>query len=188
MEKIKDGFCKKGIAFGIAISLVVLILSVMVPSTSAVKLDPGTPNDTSVSVGVTIFFSDVVLMIRGVGILPVDYLVFSIFNSLNHQQIASVNFSLDGDELSDPAHRFDVVNVTDISDLPFQKRENHHGHGYGYGYGYGPIDLTNIYTISYITQSPGKFYAKLFVISEKHTYASGKSKPFTVSPAPASPT
>ena len=118
---MRDGFWKKGVGFGVALLLVVLILSVLV-SASEVKLSTGAPNDTKVSVGDTIFFSDVSLKIRKAEVIPVDHLVFVIFNQWNDEGVASVNFSLRGDEIprSDPAGAFTVANVTDTSNLPYQ--------------------------------------------------------------------
>ena len=117
---MRDGFWKKGVGFGVALLLVVLIFSVLV-SASEVKLSTGASNDCKVFVGETLFFSDVTLKIRKAEVIPVDHLVFVIFNQKNDKHVASVNFSLVGDEISgsDPAGVFTVVNVTDTSNLPY---------------------------------------------------------------------
>lgn len=151
---MRDGFWKKGVGFGVSLLLVLLILSVLV-SASTVKLDTGAPSESKVFVGETVLFNDVAFMIRKAEIIPVDYLVFVIFNQSDDEEVASVSFSLIGDEISgsDPAGVFIVDNVTNTSNLPYQNGGS--GYGYGYGYGYGSMDLTVVYTISYMTQFPG---------------------------------
>ena len=121
-------------------------------------------------VGDTLVFNDVSLMIRKAEVIPVDDIVFAIYYQSNNEKVASVHFSLIGEEIigSDSAGVFTVDNVTDTSNLPYRS-----GGGYGYGYGYGSMDLTVIYNISYLTQAPGKFYAKLFVYSTTQVYDSG---------------
>lgn len=186
VETMKEGFWKIVVGLGVSFLLVFLISSILV-SASGVKLSTGTPSESKVFVGETVFFHDVSFMIRKAEVIPVDYLVFAIFNQSDDEEVASVHFSLIGDELSGshPINVFTVDTVTDTSNLPYQNGGG--GYGYGYGYGYGSMDLTIIYTISYMTHLPGKFYSKLFIYSVAQLYDSGKSKPFIVLQAPASP-
>jgi len=193
-------FLQKGIGMGVALSFVLLIFTVLLPSASAVQLSAGTPDDTSVEVGTTIIFEDVSLTIRSAEAIPVQYLTFMIFNSTNHHKVAKVRFSLEGSEISEtPKNAFSVVNVTNTSNLPFQSHGRyfgydertghnvtgfHHGVGYGYGYGYGTGDVIIQYTLTYKACKPGTFYAKLFVKTKKYTYASEKTTPFSVVPNP----
>jgi hypothetical protein len=196
---MRKGILKKGMGLGVAFLLILLIFAVLIPSAAAVKLTPGTPNDSSVIVGDTVFFNNVNLTIRGDEAIPVDDLVFAIYRCSDNQRVAHVHFSLFGIEIQDCAGVFVVVNVTDISNLPYQSGGSYYGYdertrctptrfdydyGYGYGYGYGSVDLTILYNITYKTQCPGTFYAKLFVNSTTHTYQSGKSSSFTVSSQP----
>lgn len=180
---MRDGFQRKIVGFGVSVLLILLIFSVLV-SASGVKLSTGVLGDSKVFVGDSLVFNDVSLMIRKAEVISVEYLVFAIYYQSNDEKVASVDFSLIGEEIigSDSAGVFTVDNVTDTSNLPYRSRGC-----YGYGYGYGSMDLTVIYTISYLAQAPGKFYAKLFVYSSTQVYDSGKSKPFRVFPAPSSP-
>lgn len=196
---------KKITGIVVALLLVTLIFSVLVPSTTAVIISTGIPNDSSVFVGDTIFFNTVNLTIRGDEAIPVDDIVFAVYRCSDNQLVAHVHFSLFGIEMSDPASVFTVMNVTDVSNLPYQSGGGYYGyderthctptgldydHGYGYGYGYrygygyGAVDLTILYNITYKAQCPGTFYGKLFVNSTTHTYKSAKSPSFTVSPKP----
>jgi hypothetical protein len=118
---MRNGLLRKGTGIGVALSLVLLIFTVLIPSASAVKLSPGTPNDTSVTAGTTIIFQDVNLTIRGAEAIPVKYLTFMIFNSTNNHKVAQVRFSLKGSEISEtPKKAFTIVNVTNTSNLPYQ--------------------------------------------------------------------
>jgi len=193
---MRKGLLRKGTGIGVALSLVLLIFAVLIPSASAVKLSPGTPNDSSVTAGTTIIFQDVNLTIRGVEAIPVKYLTFAIFNSTNNHKVAQVRFSLQGSEISEsPKGAFTVVNDTNTLNLPYQSGGNYYGydertghnvtgfhHGYGYGYGYDTPNLTILYTIEYKTCKSGTFYAKLFVKTSKYIYTSGETTLFTVLP------
>lgn len=196
---MKKGIWEKATGIGVALSLVLLIFAVLIPATSAVMLSPGFPNDSSVMTGTTIVFHNVNLTIRGAEAIPVKDLTFAIFD-MKHHQVADVRFSLDGTVISEtPSHAFTVMSVTDTSNLPYQSQGSyygvdertghnvtgfHNGYGYGYGYGYGETNLVIAYTITYKTCTPGTFYAKLFVKTQKYTYTSGQSISFTVSPKP----
>lgn len=194
---MKKGIWEKATGIGVALSLVLLIFAVLTPSTSAVNLSPGVPNNSSVMTGTTIVFNDVNFIIRSSEAIPVKDLTFAIFDTKNHQ-VADVHFSLDGTVISEtPKHAFTVVALTDTSNLPHQSGGSYYGldertghnitgfhKGLGYGYGYGNPDLVIAYTITYRTCTPGTFYAKLFVKTQKYTYTSGHSIPFTVSPKP----
>jgi hypothetical protein len=193
---MREGLVRKGVGIGVALSLVLLIFVVLLPATSAVKLSPGVPSDSSVTAGATILFQNVNLTIRGEEAIPVKYLTFAVFDSTKHHQVAEVRFSLNGTEISEvpPKGVFTVMNVTDTSNLPFQTGGKYYGYDertghnvtrfhYGYGYGYGGApDLLLVYTLTYRTCTPGTYYAKLFVKTQKYTYASGKTIPFTVLP------
>jgi PKD repeat protein len=188
---------KKIVAFGITVSLLVLIFLVLTPSPStAVYLNPGKPSSTSVYTDATITFSNVNLTIRGPEAIPVNYLNFSIRQSSNNQEIAYVKFSFKGTKISDsPVGKFTVTPITNTSNLPYQSSGNYYGYdertganysfGYGYGYGTGQTSLTILYTITYTTHTAGTFYAKLYVNSTINAtirnYISGSSTAFTVS-------
>jgi hypothetical protein len=191
----------KGEGLIIAVLLILLIFSVLVPSATAVVLFPGNPNDSSVVVGDTIFFNNVNLTIHRDEAIPVDDIVFAIYRCSDNKQVAHVHFSVFGIKIADtPNGAFTVMNVTNVSNLPYQSGGDYYGydeqtrwctptkfdydHGYGYGYGYGAVDLMVLYNITYQTQCPGTFYGKLFVNSTTHTYKSAKSASFTVSPKP----
>jgi hypothetical protein len=192
---------QKATGIGVALSLVLLIFAVLIPSASAVRLSPGAPNNTLITAGATIIFQDVNLTIRDAEAIPVTYLTFIIFNSTNNHKVAQVRFSLEGSEISETPHgAFTVVNVTNTSNLPYQSKGDYYGndertgrnitgfhHGFGYGYGYGTPDLTIVYTITYKTCKPGTYYAKLFVKATKYTYTSEETTPFTVLPKPPQP-
>jgi len=202
---MRKDLLRKGSGFSVALLLVLLIFAVLIPATSAVRLSPGAPNNTSVTAGTTITFQDVNLTIRDAEAIPVTYLTFIIFNSTNNHKVAQVHFSLQGSEISEtPNGAFTVVNVTNTSNLLYQSKGNyygydertghnvtgfHHGFGYGYGYdyGYGTPDLTLRYTITYKTCKPGTYYAKLFVKATKYTYTSEETTSFTVLPKPPQP-
>jgi PKD domain len=187
---MRKDFWPKGIAISIALLLVILIIIVFTPSFSAVKLTPGTPDKASLPIHTTIVFTDINLTIRSQEAIPVNYLVFQIFRNDNNEMIAQVNFSILGTEISDnPIDAFTVEKATVTSNIPFQTGGNHYGKdeetgvnitGFNYGYGASATDLSILYTITYTTHQTGTFYAKLFINSTTHTYASGESTPFTV--------
>ena len=165
--------------------LLVMIFLVLIPPATAVKLDPGIPDDTSVTTGTTIIFTDVNLTIRGEEKIPVDFLNFSIFNNANDQCVAFVTFFVDGAEIEDyPSNKFLVANTTVISDAwytygygygygEYGGDPQYFGYGYGYGYGEdGYSDITFLYDIEYTTHTTGTFYARLFVNSTSYTYES----------------
>ena len=181
----------------ISISMITLILFVLIPPATAVILSPGSPDDTSVSIGAIITFNNVNLTIRGVERIPVEFLNFSIFKETNDERVAYVNFSIDSTIISQsPDLTFTVTNITNIDDLPYDTGSNGYGYdenggtnysfGTGYGYGYaesGYTDVNILYTITYETHLAGTFYAKLFVNASTHTYASDESSTFTVTSA-----
>ena len=176
--------------------LLVTIFLVLISPATAVKLDSGIPDDTSVTTGTTIIFTDVNLTIRGDEKIPVDFLNFSIFNDATDQCVAFVTFFVDGTEIEDyPSNKFLVTNTTVISDdwytYGYGYGYDEYGgdpqyFGYGYGYGYGEdgySDITFLYDIEYTTHTTGTFYARLFVNSTSYTYESDESTTFSVSSA-----
>lgn len=182
---------QKGIALGITLSLVILIIAVFTPSYSAVKLSPGEPDKTTVMKNTKIVFSSVNLTIRGTEAIPVNYLMFTINQSINDNMVAYVMFSLNGTEILDfPPGAFTVKTLINTSDLPYQSAGSYYGYdeetgdivtGFTYGYGNSGVDLNILYNINYTTHKSGIFYARLFVNSTTiHTYASGLSQTFTV--------
>jgi hypothetical protein len=181
---------QKGVALGITLLLVLLIITVFTPSFSAVKLSPGQPDQTSVTKNTKIVFSSVNLTIRSREAIPVDYLMFTINQSSNDIMVAYVMFSLNGTKIIDyPLGAFTVKNLTNTSNLPYQSEGNFYGYdeeagrnvtGFNYGYGNSTVDLSILYDINYTTHVSGTFYARLFVNSTNHTYASGPSITFTV--------
>ena len=81
--------------------LLVMIFLVLIPPATAVKSDPDIPDDTSVTTGTTITFTNVNLTIRGLEKIPVNNLTFKIFNNANNQQVAYVIFYISGTEMED---------------------------------------------------------------------------------------
>jgi hypothetical protein len=193
----KDGW-RKGVSVSVALSLVILVFLVLLPAGTAVKVSGGIPSDFSINAGSTMSFQNVKLTIRAAEAIPVNYLTFEIFNSTTDHRVAWVRFTIMGKEMSEnPPRAFTVVNVTDTSALPRQCRGDYYGydeqagynvtrfhHGFGYGYGYGNLDLVIVYNITYKTCKPGTYYAKLFVKTQKYTYTSEETTPFTVLPKP----
>jgi len=191
---VKRGVKNKIIDLAVSITLIILIISTLIPPATAVYLSPGTPNKTSVNRGTTITFENVNLTIRGAEKIPVNYLNFSIFNKNNNKHIAHIHFYINGTEIEDyPSGKFTVTNITVLQDEWYgygyrwgydEQSSTNHSFGYGYGYGYGNgsySDITLLYTITYTTHTTGTFYAKLFVNSTTtHTYQSGRSTYFTV--------
>ena len=64
--KMQNVLWKKTSVRIISISMITLILFVLIPPATAVILSPGSPDDTSVSIGGIITFNNVNLTIRGV--------------------------------------------------------------------------------------------------------------------------
>ncbi len=184
---MRSDLWKKGIAAGMTLSLILLIIAVFAPSFPAVNLFPGTPEKIDAT---TFIFRNVNFTIRSNEAIPVKYLMFKIYRSNTDSFVAEVNFTLHGIENSDPSNAFVVTTLTNTSNLPFN---DSWGFGYDemtgnetdydYGYGYGPsgsFNLSICYDIRYTTQTPGTYYAKLFVNSEIYTYISEKSTTFTI--------
>lgn len=176
----------------VAVLLAALIFLVLAPPLTAVKLDPGTPSNTSVYKGTTITFNNVNLTIRGAERIPVNLLNFTVFNGST--EVAYVKFNVTGSEIEDsPSGAFTVTNITNISNLPYSIGGSSFGYDeltgenittFSYGYGYntsGYSDLTILYKITYTTHTNGEFTARLFVDSVTHTYASSSSISFMVS-------
>ena len=189
----------KIVAVSITISLIALIFLVLSPPpTIAVYLNPGTPKPNSAYTASTIVFNDVNLTIRSSEAIPVNFLNFSIRQSSNDLEIASVKFSILGTEISDsPSGKFTVINITNTATLPYEPSGDFYGYdeqtganpnfAYGYGYDTGPADLIIQYTIRYTTHVAGTFYAQLYVNSTTYTYTSGESTLFTISNQPSNP-
>jgi len=175
----------------VSILLVLLLFSTLFPPFTAVKLEPGTPSDTSIDLDKTIIFDRVNLTIRGPERIPVSFLNFTIFKGST--EIAYVKFNVTGSKIEDsPSNKFTVTNITDTSNLPYGSSGSYYGydemdgtnHSFDYGYGYGSAGYSDIYVlyrITYTTHATGTFYAKLFVNSSNYTYVSGPSLTFTVS-------
>jgi hypothetical protein len=120
---------QKGIALGITLSLVILIIAVFTPSYSAVKLSPGKPDKTTVMKNTKIVFSSVNLTIRGTEAIPVNYLMFTINQSINDNMVAYVMFSLNGTKIRDfPKDAFTVKTLINTSDLPYQSGGSYYGY------------------------------------------------------------
>ena len=193
---MRSDLWQKGVALGITLSLVLLIIIVFTPSFSAVKLSPGTPDKSSVIKNSKIVFSSVNLTIRGTEALPVNYLMFTINQSSNDIMVAYVMFSFNGTKLSEsPLGAFTITTLTNTSNIPYQSEgtynatdeETNNVTQYGYGYGDSAVNLSILYNITYTTHLAGVFYARLFVDSGTHTYASVTSIPFTVNEQSAPP-
>lgn len=168
-----------------------LIIAIFTPSFGAVKLSPGTPNKTSLYVDNYIVFRNVNLTVRGTEAIPIDFLRFVIYSHTTNNPIAYVNFTLQGNILSQyPASRFTVLPLTNTTTIPYNTtwgygydERNGTSTTYDYGYGYGPsgaIDVSILYNVTYKTQTSGTFYAKLFVNATTYTYTSEESTRFTV--------
>ena len=195
---MRSDLWQKGLAGGLTLSLVLLIIAVLIPSSPAVHLSPGDPNPQSVTVAADVIFSNVNLTIRSNEAIPISYLRFAIYLSSNNNRVAYVNFTLHGTILSqNPTGRFTIVTLTNTSNLTFNSswgygydERNGTGTNYDYGYGYGPagsFNLSIVYDIIYETHTPGTFYAKLFVNSTKYTYISDESNLFYVNDPPPPP-
>ena len=181
-----------------------LIFFILIPPATAVYLHPGTPSPTSVNTGAPVTFSNVNLTIRGVERIPVNNLTFKVYKNAN--LVGYVKFYINGTEIEDsPSGKFTVTNTTAIGsswyDYGYQNgtdesTSQNYNFGYGYGYGSGEesVDITFLYTIIYTTHTTGTFYARLFVNSTNHTYASSNSQTFAVTspggggPGPSPPT
>ena len=195
---MKKDLWRKGASACVAVTLVILVFIVLLPSGTSVKVSGGIPSDSSVNAGTTIFFQNVNLTIRAAEVIPVNFLTFEIYNSTTNHRVAWVRFTLMGAKMSEnPPKSFTVMNVTDTSALPQQNRGKYYGydertgynvtgfhHGFGYGYGYGNPDLDIVYSISYTTWKPGTYYGKLSVKATKYTYTSEETPHFTVLPQP----
>jgi hypothetical protein len=188
---MKINLLRKMGSLTISILLLILIIFVLIPPSTAVKLNPGTPDKVSITKGTIITFNNVNLTIRSVERIPVEFLNFSIFNETSDQLVANLCFHINSTIISQsPADSFTVVNITDINNLPYNTgssfgydENDGTNHSFGYGYGYADqayTDVNILYTITYETHTTGTFYAKLFVNSSTHTYESGKSSTFTV--------
>jgi hypothetical protein len=189
---------QKIIAFCITVVLTLLIFFIFTPPSGvAVHLHPGVPSYTSplYNTSKTVTFNNVELTIKGDEAIPVTSLTFSIRRNGTDEEIASVQFYINGTEKpdSDPANRFTVINITNTSNLPYEENGSFNGYdeqtgetaNFGYGYGYTmTVDLTILYKITYTTHITGTLYGQLLVNSSTHLFTSGPSTPFTVSPPP----
>ena len=190
-----NNIAQKIIAFSITVLLILLIFFIMAPPSGiAVHLHPGEPSytDPLYNTSKTVTFNDVELTIRGDEAIPVIYLTFSIRRNSTNEEIASVQFFINGTEKpdSDPANRFTVINITNTSNLPYEESGSFFGYdeqtgetpNFNYGYGYtGPTtNLTIKYTITYTTHITGTLYGQLIVNSSTYIFTSAPSIPFTV--------
>ncbi len=175
-----------------------MIFTILIPPATAVHISPGSINDSSVTTGSSVTFSDINLTIRGEERIPITELNFSIHNNLNDNVVAYVTFSVDGTETSeDPTGKFTVENTTTIQSDWYgygygygydQPDGPGFYFGYGYGYGYsesGYSDITFLYDIVYTTHTTGTFYWKFSVNStsneESTIYSNSSTSTFTVS-------
>jgi len=181
---------KNIISLTVSILLILLLFSTLFPPFIAVKLQPGTPSDTSIDMYDTVIFDNINLTIRGPECIPVSFLNFTIFEGST--EIAYVKFNVLGSEIEDsPSNIFTVTNITDTSNLPYNSsggygydEDDGSNHIFNYGYGNansGASDLIILYRITYTAHLKGTFTAKLFVNSSNYTYVSGPSLNFTVS-------
>ncbi len=189
---------QKIIAFCITVILILLIFFIFAPPSGvAVHLHPGVPSYISplYNTSKTVTFNNVELTIKGDEAIPVTYLTFSIRRNGTNEEIASVQFFINGTEKpdSDLENRFTVINITNTSNLPYEENGSFYGYdeqtgetvGFGYGYGYTiTVDLTILYKITYTTHVTGTLYGQLLVNSSTHLFTSGPSTSFTVSPPP----
>ncbi len=195
MRMTHNDITQKIIAFSITVFLILLIFFILAPPTGiAVHLHPGMPSYTAplYNTSKTVTFNDVELTIRGDEAIPVTYLTFSICRNSTNEEIASVQFFINGTEKpdSDAVNRFTVINITNTSNLPYEENGSFFGYdeqtgetpSFTYGYGYtGPTtNLTIKYTITYTTHITGTLYGQLIVNSSTYIFTSAPSKPFTV--------
>jgi parallel beta-helix repeat protein len=173
--------------------LILLIFLTGSPDVNAIYLDPGEPDNTSVNSGTTILFENVTLTIRSDEKIPINFLKFTIYNQYSNQEVAYVQFNVNGIINQDyPEGSFEVIKITSIPSSWYGYGYNwgydeHIGQtyyfNYGYGYGYGNIgftDITFVYDIRFTTDSPGTFYSKLSANCTTHEYTSESSTQFLV--------
>jgi hypothetical protein len=182
---------KKVIAIIISALLAILLIFVIIPPGTAVKISPGKPDDSLVTRGTNITFKNVNVTIRNTERIPINNLTFKVFNNVNHQIIGYVKFYVDGRKIEDyPPGRFKVKSLTPIDESWYkigelkgtdEEKGKLYNFGYGSGYGSTLTDITLLYDIDYKTHITGTFYAKLFVNSTLHTFVSSQSSTFTVS-------
>lgn len=191
-KKIKS----KLVGLIIATLLVLLIFSVLIPPATSVYVDPGVPDDDSVSKGTIVTFENVNLTIRGHEKIVVNFLNFTIHDNDDDSMVAYVVFIIDGTESDDyPDDKLTVALMSSYNSNWYNP-----GYGYGYdeggggtygytdfGYGYGTpglSDITFLYDIDYTTHKSGEFYGKLTVNSTYtgsfHNYSSSESPTFIV--------
>ena len=189
----KNNTLKKGTSFFISLLLIFLLFFNLIPTSQSVQVFPGTPSDSTVSLGTTITFNNVRLTIRSDERIPINNLKFKI-NS-GSSEVSYVTFNMAGSIIEqNPSGTFTITRLFDLASIPYGYGGSYYGYdeldgttqyydyGYGHGYGYAGSADTNLkYRITYKTHQPGTFEAKLFVSSEGHTYKSGSSDSFTVS-------
>ena len=177
-------------AMGLIVTAIMILLLFLttIPSSTAVLLDPGEPNKTSVSKGTIITFNDVNLTIRAGERIPVESLNFTIFK--DSTEVAHVKFYINGTEIEDPLSKFTVTSLVNISNITYSSGGSYYGYdeykgqnvtGFTYGYGNASYHVYIKYTITYKTHTTGTFYARLFVNASSHIYESDSSTLFTVS-------
>ncbi len=167
--------------------MILLLFLTIIPPSTAVLLDPGEPNKTSVKKGTTVTFNDVNLTIRAKERIPVESLKFSIFKGST--EIAYVKFYINGTEIEDPLGKFTVSSLVNISQITYGSGGIYYGYdeykgqnvtGFTYGYGNISHHVYVEYTITYKSHMTGTFFAKLFVNASSYNYKSGPSTLFTV--------
>jgi len=177
-------------------SLILLILLTGTPPTvDAVYLSPGEIENTDVMSGSTVIFRNVTLTIRANEQIPINFLEFTVFNSLNDQIIGSTSFEVYGTKISDtPTGSFQIDRTTPLIGTSWYGYGYNYGYdehtGYGYdfdydfGYGYGNASLTDItimYDITFTSSIPGTFYATFAANCSSYEFKSDSSSIFYVS-------
>jgi parallel beta-helix repeat protein len=163
------------------------------PPLNAVYLSPGDIEQDEIMTGSTVIFRNVTLTIRSNERIPIDFLRFSVYNSVNDQEIGYTEFEINGNKIIDsPTNSFSILRKTQIPSSWYGYGYNWgydenigrgYDFGYGYGYGYGNpsfTDITIIYDITFLTNIPGTFYAIFAANCTTHEFSSDSSTNFMV--------
>lgn len=184
----------KIITFLSSTSLILLIfLTGTPPQTSAVYLSPGQIENDEVLSGTTALFKNVTLTIRSNERIPISYLEFTVFNSLNNQKIGYTRFDVSGAKIMDsPSGSFIIERTSPLASSWYSFGYNFgydeftgygYDFGYGYGYGYGDPsqdDITFTYDITFTSSVPGTFYATFTANCTTNEFSSDASSDFYV--------
>jgi hypothetical protein len=171
------------------IVLIIVLISGIIPTVISVELNSGSQSPSNLEVGDIITINNVRLTIRKTERIDINYLKFSIYDSINNE-VAYVSFDIFGNKIAEsPTGSFTVESQTDInkfyssggSSYGIDELTNEYIPFYNSGYGHGSQDLDIIYKITYVTKTSGTFFTKLLVNSSLHNYFS--SIIFTVNPS-----